>query len=71
MLRRALSECFLGIAKKCPGECPESAQKIGSAPKNQGALKGTNQRGQTEPKRRFSLILAVKGVAGSDAIVAQ
>ena len=24
----------------------------------QGALKGTNLRGQTEPKRRFSLILA-------------
>ena len=26
--------------------------------KNQGALKGTNLRGQTEPKRRFSLIFA-------------
>ena len=25
---------------------------------NQGALKGTNLRGQTEPKRRFSLIFA-------------
>ena len=25
---------------------------------SQGVLKGTNQRGQTEPKRRFSLILA-------------
>ena len=29
-----------------------------SGPEDQGALKGTNLRGQTEPKRRFSLILA-------------
>ena len=31
---------------------------VGKGSENQGALKGTNLRGQTEPKRRFSQIFA-------------
>ena len=26
VLRRVLSECFLGIPRKCPGECPENCE---------------------------------------------
>ena len=46
---------------------PNKPTRICTAPfgqvEIQGALKGTNLRGQTEPKRRFSLILLILAVS--------
>ena len=50
-------QCWLHLRRAVIGSIPEGVVAIRTT-RTQGALKGTNLRGQTEPKHRFSLISA-------------